>query len=175
VLAATTVHYIEQRQENAKINKNIQQLLPLDRGKRYRYCEWLLSKLKDDPCMSDAIRWAVVPSCRLCELSEYSRMVGGKSPFSPWNSPHPDKVGVWCAVSCRRINSKRYIDVIHEFLGPFAQVCSQQYRATCHTARKIMCEVSLLFGDVIISKGLWPPRSPDFSPPNYYVGATLKM
>jgi hypothetical protein len=48
-------------------------------------------------------------------------------------------------------------------------------RVSNNTAQRVIQrELSLLFGGVIISKGLWPSRSPDLSPPNYYVGATLK-
>jgi hypothetical protein len=87
---------------------------------------------------------------------------------------HPVKIGVWCAVSRRGIvwsiffenpiNSERYNDTVHEFLGQLngeeiAEAWFQQDSATCHTARATMLQLSLLFGDRIISKGLWPPRS----------------
>jgi hypothetical protein len=37
------------------------------------------------------LRWGVVPSCRLCEHSEYSHMVDGKSPCSAYNCRPPCK------------------------------------------------------------------------------------
>jgi hypothetical protein len=51
-----------------------------------------------------------------------------------------------------------------KFLGQLneekiAEVQSQQDSATYRTARVTMCRVSFLFGDLIISTGLWPPRS----------------
>ena len=33
---------------------------------------------------------------------------------------------------------------------------------------------SLFFGDGVISKGLWPPRSPDLTPPDYFLWGYLK-
>jgi hypothetical protein len=69
------------------------------------------------------------------------------------------------------INSKRYIDIVHQFLGhltegeiPEAQF--QQDSAICLTTRATARELSLLFGDRIVLKGLWPPRSPDLSSPD---------
>ena len=33
---------------------------------------------------------------------------------------------------------------------------------------------SPFFGDRVISKGLWPPRSPDLTPPDYFLWGYLK-
>ena len=41
----------------------------------------------------------------------------------------------------------------------------QQDGATCHTSNAGMREIeSFFFQDIIISKNLWPPRSPDLTP-----------
>jgi hypothetical protein len=45
---------------------------------------------------------------------------------------------------------------------------------TCHTSRATMCGLSLLFRDRIISKGLWPPHSPDLSPPDFFLWGYIK-
>ena len=37
-----------------------------------------------------------------------------------------------------------------------------------------MAEIQSFFGDRIISKGLWPPRSPDVTPPDYFLWGYLK-
>jgi hypothetical protein len=31
-----------------------------------------------------------------------------------------------------------------------------------------------VFGEEVISRGLWPPRSPDFNPWDFYLWGTLK-
>jgi len=50
----------------------------------------------------------------------------------------------------------------------------QQDRATSHTSHASMAEIQSFFGDRVISKGLWPPRSPDLTPPDYFVWGYLK-
>jgi hypothetical protein len=47
-------------------------------------------------------------------------------------------------------------------------------RTACHTAWATMRELTLLFGQQIISKGLWPPRSPDLSPPDSFLWGYIK-
>ena len=44
----------------------------------------------------------------------------------------------------------------------------QQDGATCHTSNESMTEIESFFDDRIISKALWPPRSPDLSPPDFF-------
>ena len=44
----------------------------------------------------------------------------------------------------------------------------QQDGATCHTSNESMSEIESFFDDRIISKALWPPRSPDLSPPDFF-------
>jgi len=37
-----------------------------------------------------------------------------------------------------------------------------------------MAEIQYFFGDRAISKGLWPPRSPDLTPSDYFLWGYLK-
>ena len=37
-----------------------------------------------------------------------------------------------------------------------------------------MAAVGEVFGDRVISRGLWPPRSPDLTPPDFYLWGKLK-
>ena len=53
-----------------------------------------------------------------------------------------------------------------------ACVCSvsvAQDGATSHTSHASMAEIQSFFGDRVISKGLWPPRSPDLMPPDHFL------
>ena len=50
----------------------------------------------------------------------------------------------------------------------------QQDGATCHTSNENMTEIESFFDDRIISKALWPPRSPDLSPPDFFLWGALK-
>ena len=49
----------------------------------------------------------------------------------------------------------------------------QQDSATADTANQSMHELRSVFGDRISSRGLWPPRSPDITPCNFYLWGTL--
>jgi len=46
--------------------------------------------------------------------------------------------------------------------------------ATSQTSHASMAEIQPFFGDRVISKGLWPPRSPDLTPPDYFLWGYLK-
>jgi hypothetical protein len=90
---------------------------------------------------------------------------------------HPVKVVVWCAASARRIagpvffnktiNCERYVKVILGQLFPELTYEErlygwyQQNSTTAHTARISMQALSGVFGDRIISSGIWPACSPD--------------
>jgi hypothetical protein len=51
----------------------------------------------------------------------------------------------------------------------------QQDGATAHIAEQLTALLSDIFGDRVMSKDLWPPRSPDLSPPDYYLWGTAKV
>ena len=46
--------------------------------------------------------------------------------------------------------------------------------ATSHTSHASMAEIQFFVGDRVIPKGLWPPRSPDLTPPDYFLWVYLK-
>ena len=50
----------------------------------------------------------------------------------------------------------------------------QQDGATFHTSHADMAEIQSFFGDRVISKGLWPPRSPELTPSDYFLWGYLK-
>jgi hypothetical protein len=91
--------------------------------------------------------------------------------------PQHQKICVWCAISARRIigpifydntvNAARYVNNIR---SPFFVKLTaeerlygvfQQDSATANTAYVSSEALREVFGDRMISRGLWPPRSPD--------------
>ena len=50
----------------------------------------------------------------------------------------------------------------------------QQDGARPHTSGKSMQFLKEFFGDRLISKGLWPPRSSDLTPLDFFLWGTLK-
>ena len=102
---------------------------------------------------------------------------------------HAEKVGVWCAISRLRIigpiffhdtvNTDRYLHIFTEFVNQLDDIelrngYFQQDGATCHTSNDSMTHIRSFFGDRLISKGLWPPRSPDLTPPDFFLWGLLK-
>lgn len=105
-------------------------------------------------------------------------------------SLHPEKVGVWVAMSRRRIygpvffedtiNGERYRN---NLLQPFIEQLMddelrdgffQQDGATAHTAQETMTYLRQFFDDRLISRGRWPARSPDLTPLDYFLFGHLK-
>ncbi|KAJ4446929.1 hypothetical protein ANN_13630 [Periplaneta americana] len=50
----------------------------------------------------------------------------------------------------------------------------QQDGATCHTLNESMELIASFFDDRIISRNLWPPRSPDLTTPDFFLWGYLK-
>ncbi|XP_031333083.1 uncharacterized protein LOC116163333 [Photinus pyralis] len=50
----------------------------------------------------------------------------------------------------------------------------QQDGATAHTARATLQYLEQFYDNRLISKGLWPPRSPDLTPLDFFLFPTLK-
>lgn len=78
------------------------------------------------------------------------------------------------------INADRYCSII---LTPFLNdlradeqrdAFFQQDGATPHTARQSMTMLHQVFGERLISKGLWPPRSPDLTPLDFFMWGAAK-
>jgi hypothetical protein len=73
----------------------------------------------------------------------------------------------------------RYVEIFNEFVDQLEDdklrnVYFQQDGATCHTSNESMAKIESFFDDRIISKALWPPRSPDLSPPDFFPVGRLK-
>jgi hypothetical protein len=98
---------------------------------------------------------------------------------------HDEKIGVWVGMSRRCIvgpifflealNSQRYCDnIVYPFIAQLKEdeidkAYFQQDGATAHTAHMSMALLDNVFVDRIISKTFWPPRSPDLSPPDFFL------
>jgi hypothetical protein len=100
------------------------------------------------------------------------------------------KVSAWCAISGGRVvgavffkettNCKRYVQVI---LGQLLPELTEEERlygwfqqesATDHSACMSLQVLSDVFGDRIISSGIWPARSPDLIPSDFFFWGCLK-
>jgi hypothetical protein len=50
----------------------------------------------------------------------------------------------------------------------------QQDSATCHTSNVSMELIESFFPDHVISKAMWPPKSPDLTSPDFFLCGLLK-
>jgi len=104
-------------------------------------------------------------------------------------SLHSEKTGVWCGMSRRRIvgpiffdsttTTSAYMEIFNTFVNQLDEEelsigYFQQDGATSHTSHASMAEIQSFFGDRVISKGFWPPRLPDLTPPDYSLWGYLK-
>jgi len=134
-----------------------------------------------------------------CVNKQNMHYCSGANPREIHQRPlHSDRVTVWSAVLRIRIigiyffdeddcavtvNSERYVAMIQEFFAPAVEelnaglVWFQQDGATAHTARKSMALLREMFpGQLISLRGdiLWPARSPDLTPCDYFLWGYLK-
>ena len=76
------------------------------------------------------------------------------------------------------INAEAYQELIQQFnalLQVHERNCwFQQDSATAHTAAPTMVILHEFFGENLISKGLWSPRSPDLTSPDFFFCSYLK-
>jgi hypothetical protein len=105
-------------------------------------------------------------------------------------SLHDEKIGVWVVMSRSRIvgpilfsetlNSQRSCDnIVRPFIAQLKEdeidkAHFQQDGATAHTTHMSTALLDDVFGDRIISTTIWPPRSPDLSPPDLFSGVRSK-
>jgi len=103
---------------------------------------------------------------------------------------HSEKIGVWCGMSRRRIigpifffyatiKTAAYMEIFNTFVNQLDDEelsieYLQQDGATSHTSHASTVEIQSFFRNRVISKGLWSPRSPDLTPPDYFLWGYLK-
>ena len=76
------------------------------------------------------------------------------------------------------INAEAYQELIQKFIALLRvdkrNCWFQQDSATLHTAASTMVIMHEFFGENLISKRLWLPRSPDLTSPDYFLWSYLK-
>lgn len=169
----------------------VQELCPPDTNKRLHFCRWFRRFIARNPGVLDITFFTDEAWFHLSGHinSQNSRMWASNNPNVLHQEPlHSAKIGVWCAISRRRIigplfftdtiNTERYLNIIQQFICLLVsneRYCwFQQDGATAHTSHTTMNALEEFFGNRIISKNLWPPRSPDLSPADFYLWGYLK-
>lgn len=162
-----------------------------DMNKRLMYCQWFNEHLRND----DILNMTFFSDEAWFHLSGHinSQNVRYWSSENPHafteTSLHPIKVGVWVAMSRARIIGPIFFDetvtgdLYREILEMFINELNehelhQEYfqhdNAPAHTANDTIQYLRRYYGNRIISAGLWPPRSPDLTPLDYFLFGHLK-
>lgn len=169
----------------------LQELHQPDFQKRVDYCNWFNGNLRDNN-MLDKTFFSDEAWFHLSGYvnSQNYRTWSAENPHVYQEAPlHPLKVGVWIAMSRRRIvgpiffddtvNAERYramlqvfIDQLHE--DELQEGFFQHDNATAHTAAATVTFIQQYFDDRMIGRNLWPPRSPDLTPLDYFLFGYLK-
>lgn len=128
------------------------------------------------------------------------RIYGTSNPEAIQEQPHyQQKVTVWCGVSAKciigpyfyendngvteTVNKERYVAMMRKYVMPqirrngMEHYWFQQDGAPPHTCRFTIDYLKPLFPGRLISKNGdfdWPPRSPDLTPPDFYLWGYLK-
>ena len=134
--------------------------------------------------------------------TQNNRFWGDSAPDLVSERPlHSKRCTAWCAISstgvigpiwledqdgsAATVTAKRYCKVLHRFWGLLQRCCAdniniqwlQQDGAPAHTARESLDWIQNHFGNRVISKKTiheWPPRSPDLTPPDFFLWGYLK-
>jgi AraC-like DNA-binding protein len=169
----------------------VHELLPVDLDTRRHYSDWFIDVVQHQP---DFLNTCFFSDEAWFSLSGYvnsqnSRMWSINNPHIIHETPlHPQKIGVWAAMSGKRIfhtffeetvNSDVYCSFIHKFVETFTEeeiylAWLQQDNAPAHNSKSTKRQLEMYFGERIIGKGLWPPRSPDLTPPDFFLWGFLK-
>ena len=107
----------------------------------------------------------------------------------------PQRVHVWCGMTAEfvigpyffenTVTAESYIEMLQEFLYPelrrrrmLRKVYFQQDGAPAHTANATLEWLHRTFKNRVISKKCdlaWPPRSPDLTPPDFFLWRYVKL
>lgn len=103
----------------------------------------------------------------------------------------PDKILVWCAVSSQRIigpfffdetvKGENYLNMLMSYFWPRLYRSKngtisyfQQDGAPAHRTKQVQAWLKSKFGDRFVKSDLWPARSPDLNPCDYFLWGYLK-
>ena len=104
---------------------------------------------------------------------------------------HDQKILVWCAISAKRVfgpfyfedtvDQHNYLDMMKKFFWPkllktadYKKYHFQQDSVTPHTAIAVQTWLGQKFENKFIDKNLWPRRSPDPNPCDFFLWGHLK-
>ncbi|KAJ4433388.1 hypothetical protein ANN_15647 [Periplaneta americana] len=166
-----------------------------DLHRRINFCNWFLQSVNDgslnpqlvmfsDEAWFHLHRQVITQNTRYWSVDNLRLL--HESPLAL----HDSKVGVWCAINAKRIigpiffhetlNADRYQALILDQFFPQLTEEERRYgvfqqdRTTAHTSSSSLRAITDIFEGRVISEGLWPARSPDLTPCDFYLWSSLK-
>lgn len=188
----STVHRaIKQLQLRPYRIQTVHQLLDPDKEKRLEYCHRFRRFVREGINVMDSVFFTDEAWFHLDGYvnSQNSRIWSAENPHAYHEKQlHPQKIGVWCAISRKKIigpiffdytvNAERYQNILLQFIALLEEedrYCWLQHDgATSHYAHSTSDFINEFFGDRVIGQGLWPPRSPDLTAADFFLWGYLK-
>ena len=166
-------------------------LMQNDYEQRSIFCDWLIAVTNDDPQFLKTCFWSDEAWFHLSGYmnSQNTRCWLSENPHQyVETSLHPQKIGVWAAMSGERIHfsffegrvdSDKYCSFIDQFAVTLTEnerhiAWFQQDNATAHTSRRTTQHLTQIFGKRLIDKQLFPARSPDLTPMDFFLWGYVK-
>ena len=164
----------------------------LDYGKRLFFAQWFL-KMPVNRRRFFFFSDEAYFSLTLPLNHQNNRVWSDSQPCLGKETPlHDEKILVWCAISADRVfgpyffeenvNQHNYLEMLKSFFWPkvlrtadYKKYYFQQDGATPHTATAVQTWLGERFGKKFIDKNLWPPRSPDLNPCDFFLWGHLKQ
>lgn len=168
-----------------------QALKHTDYAKRVNFAEWFLSRptnITQYFIASDEAYFYLTEA-----LNKQNNRVWSESrPYNRIEVPlHPLNIHVWCAISAKRIfgpfyfeenvKAANYLEMLKTFFWPkvlrtveYKKYYFQQDGAAAHKSNIVQEWCGQRFGEKFMPKEMWPPRSPDLNPCDYFLWGYLK-
>ena len=176
----------------------VQELKLEDFDRRMNACSDLLDRIQEDHrkldqlLMTDECLFSVDNSIATSHCRRWSRI---KPSIVQQKPLQPQRQLVWCGITSSEVigpyffdgpvTAESYRTMIEDFLLPHLRrrrvmrtTIFQQDGAPAHTAKVNLQWLRRVFGNRVVSKGCdmtWPPRSPDLTPPDYFLWGYLKL
>ena len=162
-----------------------------DYEKRLNFAHWFLKQPESTHeyiiCSDEAYFYLTLPL-----NNQNNRQWSKSNPYIGIEKPLNDqKILVWCAISANRVfgpyyfedtvNQHNYLEMLKNYFWPkvlktaeYKKYYFQQDGARPHTAKTVQTWLKDQFGKKFIDKDMWPPRSPDLNPCDFFLWGHLK-
>ena len=158
-----------------------------DYEKRLNFAHWFLKQPESTHeyiiCSDEAYFYLT-----LLLNNQNNRQWSKSNPYIGIEKPLNDQKNlVWCAISANRVfgpyyfedtvNQHNYLEMLKNYFWPkvlktaeYKKYYFQQDGARPHTAKTVQTWLKDQFGKKFLDKDMWPPRSPDLNPCDFFYG-----